>query len=207
MIGIAGGSGSGKTTIAEAIRSALPDVVLVQHDSYYRHRPELTFEERSRVNYDHPASLETDLLVRHLKALARGAAIDRPTYDFSRHLRTPATERIGPAPFILVEGILVLADKELRDLFHFKIYVDNDPDIRLARRLGRDMEERGRSAESVLEQYFAFVRPMQIEFIEPSKRFADLIIPAGYDPAAVAAVVDLIRAHPLSKAPSIYSPT
>ena len=206
-IGIAGGSGSGKTTIAEAVLSALPGVVLVQHDSYYRHRPQLSFEERSRVNYDHPDSLETELLIEHLGMLSKGAAIDRPTYDFTRHLRADETDRLEPAPVIIVEGILVLADRDLREHLDLKIYVDTDPDVRLARRLGRDIEERGRTTPSVLEQYFAFVRPMHLEFVEPSKRYADLIIPEGYNPAAVATVIDMIRAYLVGRPPSIYSPS
>jgi uridine kinase len=180
-------------------------VVLVQHDSYYRHRPQLSFEERSRVNYDHPDSLETELLIEHLGMLSKGAAIDRPTYDFTRHLRADETDRLEPAPVIIVEGILVLADRDLREHLDLKIYVDTDPDVRLARRLGRDIEERGRTTPSVLEQYFAFVRPMHFEFVEPSKRYADLIIPEGYKPAAVATVIDMIRAYLVARPPSIYS--
>lgn len=207
IIGIAGGSGSGKTTIAGAVLTALSGVLLIQHDSYYRHRPQLSFEERSRVNYDHPDSLETELLIDHLGFLSKGAAIDRPTYDFTRHLRADATDRLEPAPVIIVEGILVLADRDLRDRLDLKIYVDTDPDVRLARRLGRDIEERGRTPTSVLEQYFTFVRPMHLEFVEPSKRYADLIIPEGYNPAAVATVVDMIRAYLVGRHPSIYSPS
>ncbi|MEX0668031.1 MAG: uridine kinase [Acidimicrobiia bacterium] len=207
VIGIAGGSGSGKTTIAEAVLTALSGVVLVQHDSYYRHRPELSFDERSRVNYDHPDSLETELLIEHLRLLSKGAAIDRPTYDFTRHLRAEDTDRIEPGPVIIVEGILVLADRDLRDQLDLKIYVDTDPDVRLARRLSRDIEERGRTTTSVLEQYFAFVRPMHLEFVEPSRRHADLIIPEGYNPAAVATVMDMIGAYLVGRHPSIYSPS
>ena len=156
--------------------------VLIQHDSYYRHRPELSFEERSRVNYDHPDSLETELLIDHLGMLSKGTSIDRPTYDFTLHLRADETDRVEPAPVIIVEGILVLADRDLREHLDLKIYVDTDPDVRLARRLVRDIEERGRTMASVLEQYFAFVRPMHLEFVEPSKRYADLIIPGGLQP-------------------------
>jgi uridine kinase len=207
IIGVAGGSGSGKTTIAAAVVSALPGVVLIQHDSYYRHRPELTFEERSTVNYDHPDSLESELLIEHLRLLSKGTAIDRPTYDFTRHLRAVDTDRVEPAGVIIVEGILVLADQDLAEHLDLKIYVDTAPDIRLARRLGRDIEERGRTPVSVLKQYFAFVRPMHLEFVEPSKRYADLIIPEGYNPAAVATVIDMIRAHLGGRHPSIYSPS
>ena len=204
-IGIAGGSGSGKTTIAETVLNSLLGVVLVQHDSYYRHRPELSFEERSKVNYDHPDSLETELLIDHLRMLSKGTSIERPTYDFTRHLRADHTHRVEPAPVIIVEGILVLADRDLRDHLDLKIYVDTDPDVRLARRLGRDIEERGRSTSSVLEQYFAFVRPMHLEFVEPSKRYADLIIPEGYNPAAVATVIHMVRAYLVGRPPP-YTP-
>ena len=196
FIGVAGGSGSGKTTIAEAVVEALGGrVSLVQHDAYYRHRPDLSFEERTRVNYDHPDSLETELLVEHLALLRSGQAVRCPVYDFAQHLRSDATTLVEPAPVIVVEGILVLADAALRDQLDLKIYVDTDPDIRLARRIRRDVEERGRSVESVLAQYFATVRPMHLEFVEPSKRYADLIIPEGYNPRAVTTVVELVRSR------------
>jgi uridine kinase len=195
MIGIAGGSGSGKTTIAAAVMAALSDVALIQHDAYYRHRPELSLEERSKVNYDHPDSLETELLIAHLHALSGRRGVERPNYDFTRHLRSDKAARVEPAAVVIVEGILVLADAELRSHFDLKIYVDTDPDLRLARRLTRDIEERGRTAASVLEQYFATVRPMHLEFVEPSKRYADLILPEGYNSRAVATVIDMIRAN------------
>jgi len=207
IIGIAGGSGSGKTTIAAAVVGSLPGLVLIQHDSYYRHRPELTFEQRSQVNYDHPASLETELLINHLSALAQGAAVEIPSYDFTRHLRSTETLTVNPAHVVIVEGILVLADPDLRSQLDLKIYVDTDPDLRLARRLQRDIDERGRTASSVLDQYFATVRPMHLEFVEPSKRYADLIIPEGYNPRAVATVVDMIRAYLGGRNPSIYFAT
>ena len=210
IVGIAGGSGSGKTTIAEAILTSLSELdlvgaVLIQHDSYYRHRPELSLEERSRVNYDHPDSLETELLLGHLEMLSKGIAIDRPTYDFGLHLRVDETDRVDPVPVLIVEGILVLADGDLRRHFDLSIYVDADPDIRLARRLVRDTEERNRTMTSVLEQYFEFVRPMYLEFIEPSKRHADLIITEGYTPGGVATVIDMIRANLARRPPFIYS--
>lgn len=206
VIGIGGGSGSGKTTIAQAVVSALTGVTLIQHDSYYRHQPHLSYAERTRVNYDHPDSLETELLIKHLQELKAGEPIDQPTYDFTLHLRASATERVEPAPVLLVDGILVLADADLRAQLDLKIYVDTDPDIRLARRLRRDIEERGRTPNSVLDQYSATVRPMHLEFVEPSKRYADLIIPEGYNPRAVATVVDMIRAQLGQLGPSIYSP-
>lgn len=196
FIGIAGGSGSGKTTIAESVVERLNgQVALLQHDAYYRHMPELSFEERTGVNYDHPESLETELLVDHLETLRSGKSVDRPVYDFSQHLRSTETVRIEPNPVIVVEGILVLAQADLRSELDLKIFVDTDPDVRLARRLERDIEERGRTVNSVIGQYFETVRPMHLEFVENSKRYADLIIPAGYNPRAVATVVELIRSR------------
>jgi uridine kinase len=196
FIGLAGGSGSGKTTIAESVLERLDGkVALVQHDAYYRHAPELSFEERTKVNYDHPASLETELLVEHLMALRSGAPIERPVYDFAIHLRSDETVRVEPAPVVVVEGILVLAEPDLRSELDLKIFVDTDADVRLARRLQRDIEERGRTVDSVVSQYFETVRPMHIEHVETSKRYADLIIPEGYNPRAVATVVELIRSR------------
>jgi uridine kinase len=196
FIGIAGGSGSGKTTIAEAVVDNLDgQVAIVQHDAYYRHMPELSFEERTKVNYDHPASLETELLVEHLVTLRSGKPIDRPVYDFAVHLRSDETITVEPAPVVVVEGILVLFEPELRSELDLKIFVDTDSDVRLARRLQRDIEERGRTAESVVAQYFDTVRPMHLAYVESSKRYADLIIPEGYNPRAVATVVELIRSR------------
>ncbi len=187
--------------------SGLSGVALIQHDSYYRHQPHLSFFDRTRVNYDHPDALETELLIKHLQALKAGETIARPTYDFTLHLRADETEPVDPAPVLIVDGILVLADADLRAEFDLKIYVDTDPDIRLARRLRRDMDERGRSPASVIDQYLSTVRPMHLEFVEPSKRYADLIIPEGYNPRAVATVVEMIRAQSGSLGPSIYSPS
>lgn len=196
FIGLAGGSGSGKTTIAEEVVDRLEGrVAVLHHDAYYRHRVDLSLEERTRVNYDHPSSLETELLVEHLEQLRTGLAIERPVYDFSTHLRSEETVRVEPARVVVVEGILVLSDAQLRSELDLKIFVDTDPDLRLARRIERDISERGRSLESVLTQYFATVRPMHLEFVEPSRRYADLIIPEGYNPAAVATVVELIRSR------------
>lgn len=196
FIGLAGGSGSGKTTIAEEVVDRLDGrVALLRHDAYYRNLPELSFEERTRVNYDHPASLETELLIDHLESLRIGLAVEHPVYDFAEHLRSEETIRVEPAPVVVVEGILVLAEPELRSELDLKIFVDTDPDLRLARRLQRDISERGRSVDSVIDQYFATVRPMHVEFVEPSRRYADLIIPEGYNPAAVATVVELIRSR------------
>ena len=196
FIGVAGGSGSGKTTIAEEVVDRLEGrVSLLHHDAYYRNLVDLSFEERTRVNYDHPDSLETELLVKHLESLRSGLAIEHPVYDFSSHLRSIETVRIEPGRVVMVEGILVLSDAALRAELDLKIFVDTDPDLRLARRIERDITERGRSVGSVLTQYFVTVRPMHLEFVEPSRRYADLIIPEGFNPAAVATVVELIRSR------------
>lgn len=196
FIGIAGGSGSGKTTIAETVVERLDGkVAFLQHDAYYRHEPQLSFEDRTKVNYDHPDSLETELLVSHLEALRSGEPIERPVYDFSTHLRSSDSVTVAPARVVLVEGILVLADAALRSELDLKIFVDTAADLRLARRLSRDINERGRSADSVIAQYTETVRPMHLEFVESSMRYADLIIPGGYNPAAVATVVELIRSR------------
>ncbi len=194
ILGIAGGSGSGKTTIAEALIDAIgPDVVLIEHDAYYRDLSDLPLERRAAANFDHPDSLETALLVRHLELLLEGSPIEKPRYDFSRYVRLAETVTVHSAPVILVEGILVLAEAPLRALMDLKIFVDTDPDLRLARRLRRDLEERGRSPASVLEQYEATVRPMHLQFVEPSKRYADIIIPEGYNTGAVGTVIGMIR--------------
>lgn len=196
MIGLAGGTCSGKTTIASAVvEQAGPEqAALIAHDAYYRHRPDLAFEERTRVNYDHPDSLETELLLAHLAVLASSRPIAQPTYDFTRHLRRDRTVPVFPRPVILLEGILVLADAELRRAMDLKVFVDSDPDIRALRRVSRDIRERGRSLESVVSQYHATVRPMHLQFVEPSRRFADLIIPRGGDNrAAQEALLAVVR--------------
>ncbi len=195
-VGIAGGSGSGKTTIAESLTKEFGGAVaLVQHDAYYRHSPELSFEERSKVNYDHPASLDTELLIKHLAALRSGESIEKPSYDFSTHLRSEKVSEVEPAPVIVVEGILVLAQPELRAVLDLKVFVDTDADIRLARRLERDIHERGRTMSAVIAQYFTSVRPMHLEFVEPSKVYADVVITGGFSPHAVDVVVDLINSR------------
>lgn len=195
IIGVAGGSGSGKTTIAETVCAEIgaARAVLIQHDAYYRDQSAVSSEARAKVNYDHPASLETELLVAHLEELLAGRPVAKPVYDFAVHNRRTETETVHPKPVILVEGILVLAEPDLRALMDLKIYVDADADLRLMRRLQRDTEERGRSVASVLAQYRASVRPMHLQFVEPSKRHADLIIPEGYNLSAVATVISMIR--------------
>jgi len=180
-IGVAGGTGSGKTTVAQEILQRVgPDrIAYIQHDSYYRDQSHLPFHERARVNYDHPDALESELLVEHLKQLRAGHPVEVPLYDFTTHTRRPETRRVEPRRVILVEGILIFADRALREMMDVKIFVDTDPDIRFIRRLQRDIRERGRSMESVIEQYLSTVRPMHMEFVEPSKRYADVIIPEG----------------------------
>ncbi len=194
ILGIAGGSGSGKSTISRAILEALPvgKGVLLEQDHYYRAQSHLPLSERERVNYDHPDALELDLLCGHLDALRSGACIVRPTYDFAVHDRAPQGLRIEPAPVILVEGILVLAEERLRARFDVKIFVDTDADIRLMRRIRRDLEQRGRTFAQVRKQYYESVRPMHLAFVEPSKRFADLIVPEGGQNRVA---LDLILSH------------
>jgi uridine kinase len=187
-IGIAGGSGSGKTTVAQAIleRVGADKIAFLQHDSYYRDLGGLPPAQRAELNFDHPNSLETALLTEHILALRSGKPVEVPIYDFSIHSRTSNTFTVSPRRVIMVEGILIFVDAVLRDLFNLKIFVDTDADIRFIRRLQRDITERGRSTESVIKQYQATVRPMHLDFVEPSKRYADVIIPeGGYNAAAL----------------------
>ncbi len=195
IIGIAGGSGSGKTTISHAVVDAVgADVIaLIQHDAYYRDNAHLEFEERVKINYDHPDSLETELLIQHLTELRAGTAVDVPVYDFSVHTRTSETVHVDPEAVVIVEGILVLAEPELRKLMDLRIYIDTDSDLRFIRRLRRDIEERGRSVPSVTKQYMSTVRPMHLQFVEPSKRYADIIVPDGYNHSVVGTVTSMIR--------------
>ena len=181
LIGLAGGTGSGKTTVANAIvkRVGQERIAILSHDSYYRDFVDLPKDILDRQNFDHPDSLESELLVRHLKALKQGMVVETPIYDFKVHRRAAESRRVEPRKVILVDGILIFAEPELRKLFDVRIYVDTDADIRLIRRLKRDIAERGRSVESVVSQYESTVRPMHMEFVEPSKRYADLIIPEG----------------------------
>ena len=181
VIGIAGGTGSGKTTVARAIydRVGKDRIEWISHDSYYRNFEGLTPEERHHINFDHPDSLESELLARHLDVLVKGAAVEVPMYDFATHSRKTETQRVEPRKVIIVEGILVLYEPELRKRIDIKLFVDTPADIRFVRRLMRDIKSRGRSVESVIEQYVTTVRPMHEEFVESSKRYADLIIPEG----------------------------
>jgi uridine kinase len=181
IIGVAGGTGSGKTTVTRTILDRVGEerIALIPHDAYYRDLAHLPSNLRARVNFDHPDSLETDLLVEHLKRWREGQAIELPVYDFTTHRRTEKTVPVEPQRVALVEGILVFAEPQLRALFDVKLYVDTDADIRFIRRLRRDIAERGRTTESVVEQYLNTVRPMHLEFVEPSKRYADVIIPEG----------------------------
>ena len=181
VIGIAGGTGSGKTTVANVIlnRVGTEHIAFIPHDAYYKNLDELSRAQRDVINFDHPDSLESDLLVKHVQALQQREPVEIPIYDFTTHSRTKKTTHVDPQAVILVEGILVFAESKLRDLFNVKIFVDTPPDIRFIRRLKRDIEERGRSVESVIVQYQTTVRPMHLEFVEPSKRYADVIIPEG----------------------------
>ena len=197
VVGVAGGTGSGKTTVAQAIleRVGRDRIAYIQHDSYYRDLSHLPLEERARVNFDHPDALENELLVQHLRQLCAGRPAEVPIYDFTTHTRRPETRTVYPHRVILVEGILIFADKTLRDMMDVKIFVDTDADIRFIRRLQRDIAERGRTMESVIRQYLETVRPMHLEFVEPSKRYADVIIPeGGFNTIAVEMVVARILA-------------
>lgn len=197
FVGIAGGTGSGKTTVAQNLHDALPAdrVTLIAHDSYYRDRSALPAEERADLNFDHPDALDNALLVAHLGELAAGREIDVPRYDFRSHTRIASGDRMKPAPVVLVEGILIFAEPRIRDRFDVKIYVDTDVDLRIFRRLRRDLESRGRTFSQVDEQYHKTVRPMHLEFVEPSRRWADILIPEGGNNAiALDLVVTKLRA-------------
>ena len=197
VIGIAGGSGSGKSTLTKNLISAFGDVITVlSHDSYYKRHDELTYEQRCQINYDEPAALETDLMVRQLAQLRKGEAIDCPVYDFTVHNRSNETVVIPARRVILVEGILIFENKELRDLMDIKIFVDTDSDVRLCRRIKRDVNKRGRSLESVITQYQQTVKPMHEKHVEPSKKFADLIVPeGGKNTVALEMIEGRIRRH------------
>ena len=180
VIGIAGGTGSGKTTLMNnLIKTFQEDVTILSHDNYYKRHDELTYEERCRLNYDEPAALETDLMAQHLELLRQGQAIDCPVYDFTQHNRSNETIRIEPRKVIIVEGILIFENQPLRDLMDIRIFVDTDSDVRLCRRIKRDVNKRGRSLESVLQQYQETVKPMHEMYVEPSKKYANIIVPEG----------------------------
>ncbi len=201
VIGIAGGSGSGKSTLARNVAAASPvRVVTLDMDGYYRNFTHLSDEERQRANWDHPDAFDLDLLARHVRELAAGHRIDKPVYDFVRHLRASATVSVDPAPVVIIDGILLLADARVRDLCDIKVFVDADADVRLMRRIRRDIRERGRPIDEILEQYATTVRPMHVEFVEPSKRYADLIVPHATDNVfavemIVATIQDSLRAE------------
>jgi uridine kinase len=197
IVGVSGGTGSGKTTISRAILDQVGAnrVAFIQHDSYYRDLSRLPFEERCQVNFDHPDSLETELLIAHLDTLCQCGDIEVPIYDFARHIRQEETRLVHPRSLILVEGILIFVEKALRERLDIKIYVDADADLRFIRRLHRDISERERTVDSVVEQYLTTVRPMHLEFVEPSKRYADVIIPGGgFNTVAIDIVVAKVQA-------------
>ena len=197
VIGIAGGSGSGKTTVVQEIlnRVGADRIAFLQHDSYYKDLSKLPQAQHVDINFDHPDALETELLIQHIVSLRDGKPIEMPIYDFSTDRRTDKTFTVSPHRVVLVEGILIFTEAALRELFDIKIFVDTDSDLRFIRRLQRDITERGRSTESVIEQYLATVRPMHLEFVEPSKRYADVIIPqGGFNTAALDMVVARVEA-------------
>ncbi|WP_180752666.1 uridine kinase [Lactococcus fujiensis] len=181
IIGVTGGSASGKTSVSHAILESFTDenIGMIEHDSYYKDQSNLTFEERTKTNYDHPLAFDTDFLIAQLKELRAGRAVDVPIYDYANHTRSNKTYRQEPVDVLIVEGILVLEDERLRDLMDIKIFVDTDDDVRIIRRIRRDIEERGRTLDSVISQYLTAVKPMYHQFIEPTKRYADVIIPEG----------------------------
>lgn len=197
VIGIAGGTGSGKSTLMKNLKERFAEnVTVLSHDNYYRRHDELTYEQRCQLNYDEPQSLETDLMARHLEQLRRGEAIDCPVYDFTVHNRSQETERIVPKKVIIVEGILIFENEALRNLMDIRIFVDTDADIRICRRMKRDVNKRGRTLESVIEQYQKTVKPMHEKYVDPSKKFSHIIIPGGgKDPVALDMIVGRIQRH------------
>ena len=181
VIGVAGGTGSGKSTLVKRLQEAFvgDDVVTLCHDYYYKAHPELTYEERTKLNYDHPQAFDTEMLVEHIKALKNNVPIEHPVYSFVDHDRTSESVSVKPSKVIIVDGILIFENKELRDLCDIKVFIDTDADVRIIRRIIRDVNERGRTLESIVTQYLTTVKPMHEQFVEPSKKFADLIIPEG----------------------------
>ncbi|MCX4290833.1 MAG: uridine kinase [Odoribacter sp.] len=196
VIGVAGGTGSGKSTLVKKLQEAFveEDVITLSHDYYYKQNNDITLEERRKLNYDHPQAFDTDMMIEHVKALKEGVPVERPVYSFVDHNRLEASVKVIPAKVLIVEGILIFENKKLRDLMDIKVFVDTDADIRLARRILRDVRERGRSMESVVGQYIATVKPMHEEFVEPSKKYADVIIPeGGFNSVAVAMLIENIK--------------
>jgi uridine kinase len=203
LIGIAGGTGSGKTTVARRIFDSLhlDSAAFIDYDAYYKELGHLSLEERAGINFDHPDSLDNDLIVHHLHELIAGRPIEKPVYDFARHTRAAESIPVRPRDVVLVDGILLFAEPRLRELFDLKIFVDTDADVRFIRRLRRDIEERGRTMDSVIEQYLTTVRPMHFEFVEPTKRYADVIIPrGGQNRAGIDVVAARIRERLAQKA-------
>ena len=196
VIGVAGGTGSGKSTLVKRLQEAFSceDVATLCHDFYYKAHPELSYEERTKLNYDHPDAFDTDMLVEHIRALKNGEVIERPVYSFVEHNRTNERVVVKPSKVIIIDGILIFENKELRDQMDIKVFVDTDADLRLARRILRDVRERGRSMESVINQYTTTVKPMHEQFVEPSKKYADVIIPeGGFNSVAVQMLIQNIR--------------
>ncbi len=196
VIGVAGGTGSGKSTLVRCLQEAFKDddVATLCHDYYYKAHPELTYDERTKLNYDHPAAFDTDMLVEHIRALKNNVPIEHPVYSFVEHNRTEETVAVKPSRVIIVDGILIFEHRELRELMDIKVFVDTDADIRLARRILRDVCERGRTMQSVIDQYTTTVKPMHEEFVEPSKKYADVIIPeGGFNSVAVGMLIESIR--------------
>ena len=196
VIGVAGGTGPGKSTLVKRLQEAFrgDDVVTLCHDYYYKAHPELTYEERTKLNYDHPQAFDTQMMVDHIKALKENVPIEHPVYSFVEHNRMPETVSVKPSKVIIVDGILIFENKELRDMMDIKVYVDTDADIRLARRILRDVCDRGRTMQSVISQYTQTVKPMHEEFVEPSKKYADVIIPeGGFNSVAVEMLIQNIR--------------
>lgn len=180
LIGVAGGSGSGKSTLIERLKEAFEDqITVICHDSYYKKQDGCTYEERAQVNYDHPEAFETSLMIEHIERLKDWQAIEQPVYDYTVHNRSDKTVTVKPAKVVIVDGILIFENKQLRDMFDIKVYVDTDADVRIIRRILRDVQERARSLESVITQYLTTVKPMHEQFVEPSKKYADVIIPEG----------------------------
>ena len=197
VLGVAGGTGSGKTTLTRRLKERFGDQIsVISHDNYYKRQDHLTYDERCRTNYDHPDAFDTDLMVEHLAALKRGETIYCPVYDFSEHNRSDDLLEVKPAPVILVEGILIFASQALCDLMDIKVFVDTDADVRILRRIVRDVKKRGRTLDSVVSQYLTTVKPMHEQFVEPSKRRADLIIPeGGKNPVALEMLIHRLESH------------